>query len=64
MVGAASSGGRIMDGDSGMLLAEIISEEGARPTKRQELLAPRPQQVGNDMQGAARKARRGTTTSQ
>ena len=51
-----------MDGDSGMLLAEINSEEGANPIKRQELLVPRTQQVGSDMQGAARKARRGTTT--
>ena len=38
-----------------MLLAEINSEEGARPTERQELLAPGPQQVRSDMQGAARR---------
>ena len=62
LMSAAGRGGRTVGGDSGMHFAKLSLDEGADPTERQELLAPRPQQVSSDMQGAARKARRWTTT--
>ena len=64
LVSAASSGGRTVGGNSGMQHAKLSLDEGADPTKRQELLVPRAQQVRSDVQGAARGARRGTTARQ